>query len=104
MRPPHLSRPGPEWPSPPAQSLVSNQLLPTLTVRLGLNDGGNVATIAVAVYCGSAVTLLVARTLVINVGGHAKFTVAGGAIATRLPRPTRRVERRRCRTQARALA
>ena len=57
----------------------------------------------VAVYRGSAVTPLVAKTLVFNVGGHTKFTVADGAIATRLPRPIRRVERRRYPTEARAL-
>ena len=66
--------------------------------------GGSVDSVPVVVYCGSAVTLLVARKLVINVDGHTKFTVADGAIAVRLPRAIRRVERRRCRTQARALA
>ena len=54
--------------------------MPTLAVTLALNDGGgNVDSVPVAVYCGSAVTLP-AGTLVIDVGGHTKFAVAEGAI------------------------
>ena len=55
-----------------ALSLASDQPPPTLTVGLGLNDGGSsVATIAVAVYCGK-LTVLIEEISVSCGVGHAR--------------------------------
>ena len=75
--------------------------IPTLAPN---NDGGSVDSVDVAVHSGSAITLLVVETLVINVGSHTKFTVTDGATATPLPRLRCPVERRRRRPEARAFS